>query len=93
MRNASKINERKLYSALLSLNNHKECQSFLYDLLTPNERNVLIQRLEIAELITRGLTYAEISEITKASTATISRVSKALSYGTGGFMSVLEKIQ
>lgn len=93
MRNSSKVNERKLYSAILSLNNHKECKAFLYDLLTPNERNVLSQRIEIAELIIRGLTYAEISDITKASTATISRVSKSLCYGTGGLMSVLAKIQ
>lgn len=93
MRNANKNNERRLYSAILSLNNHKDCKAFLCDLLTPNERNVLTQRIEIAELITRGLTYAEISDITQASTATISRVSKSLCYGTGGLMSVLEKIQ
>jgi TrpR-related protein YerC/YecD len=91
MRNRNNINERKFYSAILSLRCHQECKAFFNDILTPNECNMLIQRIEISELLLRGLTYKEISKITRASTATISRVNQSLHYGTGGLLSVLEK--
>jgi TrpR-related protein YerC/YecD len=91
----NKINsqeERYFYNAILSLQNHRECSRFLKDLLTPNEFNVIIQRLLIAQMLSAGFTYNEISKKTKASTATVSRVNKALIYGNGGLLSVLERI-
>lgn len=84
--------ERFLYNAILSLQNHRECNRFLNDLLTPNEFHMIIQRLQIAQMLSAGFTYNEIYERTGASTATISRVNKALVYGNGGLLSVLEKI-
>lgn len=93
MKTTNKQSERLLYCTILSLQNHRECKSFLNDLLSPNERCMIIQRLQIAELLARGLTYKEISRITDASTATISRINKSLQYGTGGLLSALEKLQ
>ena len=37
-------------------------------------------------------TYSEIEAITKASTATISRINKCLTYGADGYKIILEKM-
>ena len=39
------------------------------------------------------MSYAEINKITSASTATISRVSKYLNYGDGGYSIVIDRIK
>ena len=49
----------------------------------------MAQRLEVASLLKAGKNYQEVSKLTGASTATISRVSKCLNYGPGGYMLVL----
>ena len=49
------------------------------------------QRLEVAKLLKNGKNYQEISKLTGASTATISRVNKCLNYGKGGYNLVLDK--
>ena len=92
MKVQNKQNERLLYNAVLLLKTHHDCKLFLDDILSPAERNAIIQRLQIAELLSRGMAYREISEITQASTTTISRVMKSLQYGTGGLSSVLERL-
>jgi TrpR-related protein YerC/YecD len=43
------------------------------------------QRIEVARLLKDRMTYAEISQLTGASTATISRVNRCLLYGEGGY--------
>ena len=45
----------------------------------------MAQRYEVARFLDQGLTYAQIAEITHASTATISRVNRSLQYGAGGY--------
>ena len=46
----------------------------------------------MAFLLKDDLTYNEIEEKTGASTATISRVSRALNYGSGGYEMMLERL-
>ena len=53
----------------------------------------MAQRLEVAVLLKEGITYQEISEKTGASTATISRVGRALNYGEEGYDIVLSRLQ
>lgn len=84
-------NER-LVKALLSLRNEDECYQFMEDLLTMREIRDLAQRLEVAVLLREKTTYNEIVERTGVSTATIGRVNRALSYGTGGYAAVLDRI-
>lgn len=43
-------------------------------------------------LLRRGETYAAIAEKTGASTATISRVNRCLSYGADGYQTVLRRL-
>jgi TrpR-related protein YerC/YecD len=49
------------------------------------------QRFNVAKMLDDGKTYLDIQESTNASTATISRVGRALSEGTGVIGEVLKR--
>lgn len=82
-----------LLKAILSLDNIEEAYFFFEDLCTINEIISLSQRFEVACMLSDGKTYIEIAEKTGASTATISRVNRALVYGNGGYENILKKIK
>ena len=86
------INIELLLSAFLSLETREECKAFLEDIMTVKELRDIAQRLEVAQLLSKGNKFAEISEKTGASSATISRVNRSYSYGPGGYSTVLERI-
>lgn len=75
----------QLFDAILSLRNRDECYTFFEDVCTINELLSLSQRFEVAKMLREKKTYLEISEKTGASTATISRVNRSLSYGNDGY--------
>ncbi len=79
-----------LFSAVLKLNSIEDCHKFFEDVCTIKELEDMSQRLEVAELLSLGKSYQEVSQQTGASTATISRVNKCLNYGAGGYKAVLE---
>jgi len=81
-----------LARALLAMESEEDCYAFLEDLCTVREIHDLSQRLEVAMLLKKKATYAEIVEKTGASTATIGRVNRALSYGTGGYDAIIARI-
>ena len=81
-----------LFAAILKLENREECYKFFEDIATINEVKALAQRMQVAKLLNEKKTYTEIAEITKASTATISRVNRCVTYGTGGYKIVLERL-
>ena len=78
--------------AILSLQNRDECYRFFEDVCTVNELTSLSQRFAVARMLTEKKTYLEIAQETGASTATISRVNRALTYGSDGYSMVLERI-
>ncbi len=82
---------RELCQALLALESVDECRRFLTDLCTPGELTALADRLQVARLIEDGVPYRRIYEKTGVSTATVTRVARALSYGEGGYRAVLGK--
>lgn len=83
----------QLFDAVLSLQNKKECYDFFEDLCTVNELLSLSQRFEVASMLVEHKTYLEIAEKTGASTATISRVNRALNYGSDGYDLALNRIK
>ena len=85
-------NER-LYRAILALETEEECYAFFQDLCTIAELRSMEQRYEVATLLSEGMVYSDILERTGASSATISRVNRALLNGTGGYVSVLGKMK
>ena len=81
-----------LFSAILSLEDMEECYKLFDDLCTAPELKSLAQRMQVANLLDQGKTYAEIIEQTGVSTATISRVNRSLSYGADGYRTVLDRM-
>ena len=81
-----------LYKAILTLQTEEECYAFFQDLCTVSELRSMEQRFEVAELFSQGMIYNDILERTGASSATISRVNRSLSYGAGGYEKVFERI-
>ena len=82
----------RLFEAVLVLENIDECYQFFEDICTVAELKSLAQRLEVAKMIQTKRTYWEITSRTGASTATISRVKRALNYGADGYKLVLERL-
>ncbi len=74
---------KPLFSAILELDNLDDCAAFFEDLCTIKEIEDMSQRFEVAKLLKEKKSYIEISALTGASTATISRVSRCLQYGDG----------
>lgn len=81
----------ELCEALLSLETKEECYAFLEDICTIKEALDISQRLSVAKMLKKGISYNNITKETGASAATISRVSKCCEYGTGGYDIVINR--
>lgn len=82
-----------LARAMLTLKDEQEANRFFEDIFTIHELQSVAQRLAVAQLLREKVTYQDIAEQTGASTATISRVNRALTYGAGGYTLVLSRMQ
>ena len=82
-----------LFEAVLALKTPEECRAFFQDLCTVAELRAMAQRLEVAQLLDEGLIYNDILQRTGASSATISRVNRALQYGADGYKAVLPRLK
>lgn len=75
--------EELFYEAVMTLRSQEECRRFFEDICTIKELQAISQRMRVACLLDGGSNYLEVSEITGASSATISRVNRCLNYGSG----------
>ena len=82
-----------LFDAILSLESREECYKFFEDALTAREILDIAQRLKAAKMLKSGSSYNEVICATGMSTATISRVSKALERGAGGYIIALGRLE
>jgi len=83
----------QLFQTVLKLNDLESCYRFFEDVCTVNELQYLATRFEVARLLKEKKSYVEIVKLTKASTATISRVNRALLYGADGYQLALKKLK
>lgn len=83
----------ELFKAILTLKNIEECYRFFDDIATISEIQALSHRLHVAKLLDQNETYIVIEKETGASTATISRISKYLHYGSNGYRIVLDRLK
>ena len=81
-----------MMEALLALKSKEDAYRFCEDVLTIQEIRSIAQRLEVAVMLRDKVTYQEIAKQTGASTATISRVNRALQYGADGYHRILDRI-
>ena len=84
-------NTTALLETVLRLETVEEAASFFRDLCTLGELHDLSQRWAVVRLLDQGLHYAEISQLTGASTATITRIASWLNHGEGGYRLMLER--
>ena len=82
-----------MFRAILSLETVEECYKFFDDLCTVPELKALSQRLEVAKMLHEGKVYSDIVAKTGASTATISRVNRSLSYGSDGYQVIFDRLK
>lgn len=80
----------RLMETICKLKTKEDCYEFFDDVCTIKEVLEMSKRLEAAKLLDKKLSYQEIIEKVGLSTATLSRVSKALNYGAGGYKKVLK---
>ena len=90
---AKKEKSGLLYQAILQLKTEEECYAFFQDLCTVTELRSMEQRFEVASLLDDGMIYNDILERTGASSATISRVNRSLSYGFDGYATVFSRMK
>ena len=82
----------QLFRAILSLRDVDECYRYFEDLCTIKEIKAFAQRMEVAVMLSEGLSYQQTIARTGASSATISRVKRCLDYGEGGYALTLERL-
>ena len=75
--------EEDLYRVLVSLESVEDCRALLEDLCTRKEVEQMAQRIRAARLLKEGKTYQQVIAETDISSATLSRVSRCLQYGSG----------
>lgn len=73
-----------------ALDEPDDIYALLMDMCTIREISEMSQRLQVAQLLAKKVPYTEIQKLTGVSTTTISRVSKCLNYGAGGYSRAVE---
>ncbi len=81
-----------LLAAFGSLRSADEVYAFLQDVATIREIQDMAQRLAVARMLQAGAHYTDIQQATGASSTTISRVSRSLNYGAGGYDTVIGRL-
>lgn len=84
---------RALCAAVSSCDTEEEVGDFLRDLGSLSELQSWSERLEVAKLLSRGLTYREVARLTGASTTTVTRVAKSIENGTGAYQKYLMNLR
>ena len=81
-----------LYEHIVEIGTVEECLRFFEDLCAPTELQAMEQRFNVAKMLHDGKVYTAILSETGASSATVSRVNRALNYSTGGMKELMERM-
>ncbi len=82
-----------LFEGILTLRSAEECYRFFEDVCTIKELQAMSQRLQVAKQLYEGKNYNAVYQDTGVSSATICRVNKCLQYGSGGYRTVLKRLE
>lgn len=72
-----------LYQLILRLDSMEDCRALFDDLCTRKEIEKMAERVHAAKLLLEGKTYNQVISQTDISSATLSRVSQCVQYGSG----------
>ena len=82
--------EKFLAKAFLNFKTEQEVANFLRDLFTIKEIEEFSNRLEMAKLLKKGMSYKAIAKKLKVSTTTVTRTAHWLFHGCGGYEKVIK---
>ena len=82
----------QLYDVLAKIKDKEDFVKLFEDLCTYQEIENMEQRLQCAKLLLSGETYSQVIQQTDVSSATLSRVSRCIRHGSGGYSQVLKNI-
>ena len=83
---------REFYELIAALEGEKEAEMLMKDLLTPQELDSVVERWQEVQQLAKGITQRDIAENLGISISKVTRGSRALKYGTGGFLKMLKKL-
>lgn len=83
---------KDLYQLFASIESPKEAQLLLEDILTPQELDSVAERWQEIQLLAKGVTQREVAKKLNISISKVTRGSRMLQYGTGGFRHFLKKL-
>ena len=84
---------KNLYKVLAAIDDQEKVAKFLRDLLTIEEITEMGKRLEVAKLLSKKITFREITKKTGVSTTTTARINYWFNHGTGGYDFALEMLK
>ncbi len=80
----------ELFTTLMKIESLEDYHVFMNDLCTPSEIDAMANRWQVAKLLSQGITYREVSMMTRVSMATVTRVARFLSYEGSGYKKYLK---
>lgn len=81
-----------LYALFARIDSPKEAELLLQDMLTPRELRSLAERWQLIQALHKGLPQREIAKSLKLSISKITRGSRMMQEGSGGFLRFLRKM-
>lgn len=81
-----------LFKVIATLKTQEDVKKFFIDLCTPSEILAMSGRWKAVQMLDKGLPYREIYELSGVSTATVTRIARCLSFGTGGYQIALDNV-
>ena len=73
----------RLYRLIASMKTEEDCKALFSDLCTEKEIEKMAERVYAAQLLLEGKTYNQVMAQADISSATLSRVSRCVQYGSG----------
>lgn len=82
---------QELFEVILKLQDKDDCKQLFEDLCTYKEIEQMAQRVRAAKLLIEGNTYTQVIKKTEISSTTLSRVSRCIHHGSGGYVRFIKK--
>lgn len=87
----SSKSHKELIDILVSIKDPKRMSLFLSDILSHAELKDVVSRLQIVKMLDKGVSQRDIAKKLGISIAKVTRGSRVLKYGKGGFAPFLKK--
>ena len=82
-----------LHTLFVHVRNQREAEMLLKDLLTPKEYRSLVERWQLIQMLAKGRRQRDIKKKLKISISKVTRGSRMLKHGSGGFALFLKRLK